>query len=60
MNKEKFFWKILFISEFNVNQINLYLPENVIHLLHLLHIFKFTPESIYYESKHYEPWSDCS
>ena len=38
----------------------IFFPWKCCLLIHLLHIFNYTPICFQYGSKHYEPWSDCS
>ena len=40
--------------------INYFCPENVVCLLHLLHIIKHTQDWFYHGIKNNESWSDCS
>ena len=42
---------------FNHYPANTFCHENVVCLLHLLSIFKCTPDNFDHRSKHYEPWS---
>ena len=45
----------LFLSSLNFYPADIFLAENFVYLLHLRHIFKFTPEYFYHGIKQYEP-----
>ena len=45
--------KIISVKKYN--PANIFCPENVACLLHLMHIFKCTSEYFCHGSKHYEP-----